>query len=131
MAAMSASVSEVNWRCWLQAWNSSAVILMTIFPRAVHQYVSLSLSRVSIPEICQECDHFAAFAGASAKYLGKRKEELMKKRRRQTEKERFTMHASLCGGGDLLKAPGSVASYLADRLLNLSNDRSLCTLLHL
>ncbi|MGZ3625073.1 MAG: hypothetical protein ACXVB7_18480, partial [Ktedonobacteraceae bacterium] len=53
------------------------------------QYVSLSLSRVSIPEICQECDHFAAFAGASAKYLGKRKEELMKKRRRQTGKERF------------------------------------------
>ena len=62
------------------------------------------------------------FAGASAKYLGKRKEELMKKRRRQTGKEQFTMHASLCGGSDLLKALGSEASYLADRLLNLSND---------
>src|SRR2546429_8320305 len=129
MAAMSASVSEVNWRRWLQAWNASAVILMTVFPRAVHQCVSLSNSQVSIPEICQKCDHFAAFAGASAKYLGEREEELMKKRGRQTGKERFTIHASLCGGGDLLKALGSVASYLADRLLNLShcgNARRSC-----
>jgi uncharacterized protein YabN with tetrapyrrole methylase and pyrophosphatase domain len=46
----------------------------------------------------------------------------MKKRGRQTGKERFTIHASLCGRGDLLKAPGSVAPYLADRLFNLSND---------
>ncbi|MFL5659646.1 MAG: hypothetical protein ACJ8CB_36380 [Ktedonobacteraceae bacterium] len=46
----------------------------------------------------------------------------MKKRGRQTGKERFTIHASLCGGGDLLKALGSVASSLADRLFNLSND---------
>ncbi len=36
------------------------------------------------------------------------------------------MHASLCGGGYLLKALGSVASFLADRLFNLSNDNSLC-----
>jgi len=28
----------------------------------------------------------------------------------------------LCGGGDLLKPLGSIASYLADRLFNLSND---------
>jgi hypothetical protein len=32
------------------------------------------------------------------------------------------MHASLCGGGDSLKALGSVAHYLADRSCNLSND---------
>lgn len=49
----------------------------------------------------------------------------MKKRGRQTGKERFTIHASLCGRGDLLKALGSVASYLADRLFNLSNDKDL------
>ncbi len=49
----------------------------------------------------------------------------MKKRGRQTGKERFTIDASLCGRGDLLKALGSVASYLADRLFNLSNDMSL------
>jgi hypothetical protein len=79
----------------------------------------------SIPEICQKCDHFAAFAGVSAKYLGEREEELMKKRGRQTGKERFTIDASLCGRGDLLKALGSVASYLADRLFNLSNDTSI------
>jgi hypothetical protein len=59
------------------------------------------------------------------KYLGEREEGLMKKRGRQTGKERFTIHANLCGGGDLLKAQGLVASYLADRLCNLSNDRSL------
>src|SRR5438270_11214771 len=60
-------------------------------------------------------------------YLGEREEELMKKRGRQTGKERFTIHASLCGRGDLLKAPGSVTSYLADRLFNLSNDnKSSC-----
>jgi hypothetical protein len=86
-----------------------------------------SISRVSIPEICQKCDHFAAFTSTSAKYLGEREEELMKKRGRQTGKERFTIHASLCGGGNLLKAPGSVASYLANRLFNLSND-TLCKL---
>jgi len=37
------------------------------------------------------------------KYLGGREEELMKKRGRQTGKKRFTIRASLCGGGDLLK----------------------------
>ncbi len=35
------------------------------------------------------------------------------------------MHASLCGGGYLLKALGSVASFLADRLFNLSNDNDV------
>ena len=40
-----------------------------------------SLRRATpIPEICQKCDRFAAFAGASAKYLGERKGELTKKR---------------------------------------------------
>jgi hypothetical protein len=68
---------------------------------------------------------FCRIFGVSAKYLGEREEELMKKRGRQTGKERFTIHASLCGRGDLLKAPGSVASYLADRLCNLSNDKWL------
>jgi hypothetical protein len=62
------------------------------------------------------------FAGAFAKYLGERKGVLVKKRGDEWKKERFTMHASLCGGGDLLKALGSVAFYLADRLNNLSND---------
>jgi hypothetical protein len=30
---------------------------------------------------------------------------------------------SLCGGGDLLKAPGSVAHYLADSIFYSTNDR--------
>jgi hypothetical protein len=47
---------------------------------------------------------------------------LAKKSGDEWQKERFTVHARLCGGGDLLKALGSVASYLADRLFNLSND---------
>jgi hypothetical protein len=62
------------------------------------------------------------FAGASAKYLGEREGELAKKRGDERKKELFTMHARLCGGGYLLKALGSVASYLADLLFNLSND---------
>jgi hypothetical protein len=53
------------------------------------------------------------FVGASAKYPGERKGMLTKKREDKRKKERFTMHASLCGGGDLLKALGSVAHYLA------------------
>jgi hypothetical protein len=73
-------------------------------------------------EIYQKSDCFAAFAGASAKYLGEREGVLAKKSGDEWQKERFTMHASLCGGGDLLKALESVASYLADRLLNMSND---------
>jgi len=44
---------------------------------------------------------------------------LTKKREDKRKKERFTIHASLCGGGDLLKAIGSVAHYLAGRLLLL------------
>ncbi len=35
MDAMSASVSELNRRCWLQVWNASGVILMTICPYIV------------------------------------------------------------------------------------------------
>jgi hypothetical protein len=48
--------------------------------------MSLSFSRASIPEICQKCDHFAAFAGASAKYLGEREGNLEKKERGRTKK---------------------------------------------
>src|SRR5260221_11413919 len=41
---------------------------------------------------------------------------------RRTKKERFTRPARLCSGDHLLKVLGSVASYLADRSFNLSND---------
>jgi hypothetical protein len=92
------------------------------FPSAWQQGVSLSLSQASIPEICQKCDHFAAFIGTSAKYPGGRKGMLMKKREDKRGKERFTMHASLCGGGDLLKALGCVAHYLADGIFYSTND---------
>ena len=64
----------------------------------------------------------ASFPGASATYLGEREGDWTEKREDDRKKEWFTMHASLCGGGYLLKALGSVAFYLAERLLNLSND---------
>ncbi|GHO76417.1 hypothetical protein KSD_41880 [Ktedonobacter sp. SOSP1-85] len=35
MDATSASVSGLNYRRWLQVWNTSGVILMTIFPEVV------------------------------------------------------------------------------------------------
>src|SRR5262249_46767929 len=101
-------------------------ILMAVYSRAVHQCVSLSLSRAGIPESCQKCHHFPAFIGASAKFPGERKGMLTKKREDKREKERFTIHASLCGGGDLLKALGSVAHYLTDGIFYSTNDTVLC-----
>lgn len=47
---------------------------------------------------------------------------LTKKTKDKREKERFAIHASLCGGGDLLKALGGVAHYLADGLVYSTND---------
>jgi len=85
--------------------------------------VSLALSQASIPEICQKCDHFAAFTGASAKYLGERNGVLANKRGNEWKKERLTMHVSLCDGGYLLKALGSVAHYLADGIFYSTNDK--------
>ena len=84
--------------------------------------LSFPLVRASIPEIRQKCHHFAAFAGASAKYLGERNGVLVKERGNEWKKERFTISASLCGGGDLLKALGSVAHYLADGIFYSTND---------
>jgi hypothetical protein len=136
IAAMSASVSDVNWRRWLQVWNASGIILMAVYPRAVHQCVSLSLSRAGIPESCQKCHHFAAFIGASAKYPGERKGMLTKKREDKREKERFTIHASLCGLlGNLsvpaclreLPIPSNLAERLKDRKAHgLRNELSSC-----
>jgi hypothetical protein len=74
-------------------------------------------------ESCQKCHHFATFIGADATYPGGRKGMLTKKRKDKREKERFTMHASLCGGGDLLQAQGLVAHYLADNIFYSTNDR--------
>jgi hypothetical protein len=54
--------------------------------------MSLFFSRASIPEICQKCDHFAAFAGASAKYLGEREGNLAKKR--GDERKSVTHHVT-------------------------------------
>src|SRR2546423_10716069 len=48
-----------------------------------------------------------------------------KKRGSERKKERLTIYASLCGGGDLLKAPGSVAHYLADDIFYSTNDISI------
>ncbi len=62
------------------------------------------------------------FAGASAKYLGERNGVLVKERGNEWKKERFTISASLCGGGDLLKALGSVAHYFADGIFYSTND---------
>jgi hypothetical protein len=54
---------------------------------ALQQFVSLSLSQASIPEIYQKCAHFAAFTGASAKYLGESNGVVAKKRGDEWKKE--------------------------------------------
>jgi hypothetical protein len=70
MDAMSASVSQLNRRRWLQVWNASGVILLTIFPYIVPQSrVSFTLKN-SMPKIRQKCDRFQAFLGAFSIYLG-------------------------------------------------------------
>jgi hypothetical protein len=48
--------------------------------------MSLSFSRASISEICQKCDHFAVFAGASAKYLLAKEKGIWRKREGTNEK---------------------------------------------
>jgi hypothetical protein len=78
-------------------------------PSVMQQCVSLSFLRAGIPESGQKC-HYCA-AGVSATYLGGREGMPTKKRGDNRKKERFSMYASLCGGGNVLKAPGSVASY--------------------
>jgi len=47
----------------------------------------------------------------------------MKKRSEKRKEERFTMHASLCGGSDLLKALGNVAHSLAGSIFYSTNDK--------
>jgi hypothetical protein len=49
----------------------------------------------------------------------------VKERGNEWKKERFTISASLCGGGDLLKALGSVAHYLADGIFYSTNDNKV------
>jgi hypothetical protein len=84
--------------------------------------MSLSFSRASITEICQKCDHFAAFAGAFAKYLGEREGNLAKKRGDERKKCDSPCHVSLCGRGNELRALSIVAGYLANALFYLTND---------
>jgi hypothetical protein len=91
MDEMSASVSELNRRRWLQLWKASGVILMTIFPEIVPKSrVSFSLKN-SIPEMRQKCDCFQAFLSASSRYLGTRVAESDEEGRWKTEKEALPM----------------------------------------
>ncbi len=55
-------------------------------------------------------------------YLGKRNGVLAKERGDEWKKSDSLCMPVYVGGDYLLKALGSVASYLADRLLNMSND---------
>jgi len=78
----------------------------------------------SIPEISSKCDLFAAFAGTSAKYHGMRERDQKKKNGDKQKKSQSQYHATLCGRGNRLQPPGSVAFYLAEGSFNLSNDTS-------
>lgn len=59
MDAMSASVSELNRRCWLQVWNASGVILMTVFPGIV---LKAGISLLSQDQVYLRCDRNATFS---------------------------------------------------------------------
>ena len=52
---------------------------------------------------------------------------LAKKRGDNRKKERFTVHASLCGRDNPLKALGSVALFSENGILYRTNDNSVCS----
>jgi hypothetical protein len=99
--------------------------------KITHLYQSIHEALLSRLRAAQNTTILPQFLGASATYPGEREGMLTKKREDTKKKEQFTMHASLCGGGDSLKAPGSVAHYLADRSFNLSNDKMDLTMTNL
>ena len=82
------------------------------FPLSRAEIACLFLSRASIPEMCQKRDYFQAFVGALLKYPGEKGRDLAKKRSGERKKNYPRCHAILCEKADLLKASGSVASYL-------------------
>jgi hypothetical protein len=58
----------------------------SILNTLVYQQGYAFITRVSIPEMYQKCDHFQTFLGASLKYLGTRLRNLMGEERRRTKK---------------------------------------------
>jgi hypothetical protein len=122
MVAMSASVSGLNPRCWLQVWNASGVILMSIFPLIVPKSRSLSLLKKSIPEIRQKCDRFQTFLGVSPIYLGAELWYLTKKGVGKRKKRGLRCHATLCERIDSLRALDSVGGYMENGHFHLIND---------
>jgi hypothetical protein len=60
-----------------------------------------------------------------------KEKEIWRKREVTNGKKSYSLcHARLCGGGDLLKALGIVAGYLADAIFYLTNDNILCVKLY-
>jgi hypothetical protein len=62
--------------------------------------------------MCQKCDLFQAFPGASLRYLGERVAGSDEKEKWKRKKSSFQCHATLYERADSLKALDSVASYL-------------------
>jgi hypothetical protein len=100
-------------------------MVCSISKRSTHLGSLTSPGSARILEICQKCDHFAPFAGASAKYLGEREGGLAKKRGDERKKSYSPCHVSLCGRGNELRALGIVAGYLANALFYLTNDTNV------
>ena len=77
---------------------------------------SCSDLKPSIPEMDEKCDLFQAFLGASLRYLGEHVARSDEKEERIREKRGLRCRAMLCERADALKALGSVAGYLENRI---------------
>src|SRR5258708_40257931 len=85
----------------------------------------LFLSRGSIPEIRQNCDHYYPFVGAFLRYCGKSVAGSHEGEKWRAEKNERRCCAKLYEKTDSLEALGSVASFLRNRKFYLINDNSL------
>ncbi len=70
-----------------------------------------------------QCDHCAAIYWHICHIFWRKKRNAGEKSGDEWKKERLRMYASLCGGGDSLKAQRLVAHYLADSIFYSTNDK--------
>ena len=106
----------------LRSYASSAVIFMSVFPGCAGSVSIPTLSRASIPERGQKCDHFHAFSGAILRYLGENAILSDKGGTELKKQKRFLCHAILSEKPVALTAPRIVAIYLGNSDYFMIND---------
>jgi hypothetical protein len=88
---------------------------MSIFPCSAGSVLTSALSRASIPERGQKCDHFYPFLGVILRYPGENAVFSDKGGAELKKQKRFQCHAILSEKPVVLTAPYVVANYLGNR----------------